>query len=196
MTWAYRAALSTHESPSPRRTRPSAGHAGLRPALGANQPRRRQAMLAPSAESSSRGYGPRPSGPTQVVAASLRAYGDNMAREPHIDRVWQKQRGNDSATALVLAVTALFALVALASWADLATSARAVVPTKRKHRWHNSRRHALPLLLARAVPHRACSAADHGYLVPMTIESGPSRCSARVFVKPASLIHVMQSEAV
>jgi hypothetical protein len=35
-----------------------------------------------------------------------------------------------------------------------------------------------------------------GYLRPMTIESGPSRCSARVSVNPASLIQVMQSDAV
>lgn len=37
-----------------------------------------------------------------------------------------------------------------------------------------------------------CSA----YLIAMTIESGPTRCSARVLVKPASSIHSMHSEAV
>ena len=34
------------------------------------------------------------------------------------------------------------------------------------------------------------------YLMAMTIESGPIRCSARVVVKPASFIQPMQSAAV
>ena len=34
------------------------------------------------------------------------------------------------------------------------------------------------------------------YLSPMTIESGPTRCSTRVSRNPASFIHPMQSAAV
>jgi hypothetical protein len=35
-----------------------------------------------------------------------------------------------------------------------------------------------------------------GYFTPMTIESGPIRCSARVLLNPASVIQAMQSAAV
>jgi hypothetical protein len=35
-----------------------------------------------------------------------------------------------------------------------------------------------------------------GYFTPMTIESGPIRCSARVVLNPASVIQPMQSAAV
>jgi hypothetical protein len=35
-----------------------------------------------------------------------------------------------------------------------------------------------------------------GYFTPMTIESGPIRCSARVVLNPASVIQPMQSSAV
>ena len=34
------------------------------------------------------------------------------------------------------------------------------------------------------------------YLIPMTMESGPTRCSTRVLVKPASFIQPMQSAPV
>ena len=35
-----------------------------------------------------------------------------------------------------------------------------------------------------------------GYFTPMTIESGPIRCSARVLLNPASVIQPLQSAAV
>ncbi len=47
--------------------------------------------------------------------------------------------------------------------------------------------------LARQVDVVLCATS---YLTPMTIESGPIRCSARVVLNPASVIQPMQSEAV
>jgi hypothetical protein len=43
---------------------------------------------------------------------------------------------------------------------------------------------------------QAMSAGPAGYFTPMTIESGPTRCSARVVLNPASVIQRMQSAAV
>lgn len=50
-----------------------------------------------------------------------------------------------------------------------------------------------PWVKARAV---TSGPAGRAYLMPTTIESGPSRCSARVSVNPASRIQPMQSATV
>jgi len=46
-----------------------------------------------------------------------------------------------------------------------------------------------PTVPMRSIPAR-------GYFRPITMESGPTRCSVRVALNPASVIHSMQSPAV
>ena len=49
---------------------------------------------------------------------------------------------------------------------------------------------------ARETPPRPTRATARGYLIPITIESGPTRCSTRVEEKPASVIQLEQSAPV